>query len=160
MIGLNTFKVREYIMGQFTQVHATKKYRLGTRKSDVAGNEYIYLKGVSSCAAGSWVSFDEAHVTTLAAANAQGRIAVAQAAVDASTKYGWFMIYGTCSALCLSLFADNGKVYLTSTAGSVDDTDVAGDVVMGAVGRSARNTTTGLATFELSYPMVMDLAID
>lgn len=147
-------------MAQFTQVHSTKKYRLGTKKADVAGNEYIYLKGVSSCAAGSWVSFDEAHTTILAQANAQGRVAVAQAAVDAATKYGWFMIYGTCSALCLSGFLDNAKVFLTATPGSVDDTDVAGDAVLCAVGRSARDTGTGMATFEISYPFVHDVAID
>jgi len=147
-------------MSQFTQVHATKKQRLGTRKRDVAGNEYIYLQGVASTAVGSWVSFDEAHVSTLTVANAQGRVAIAQAAVDATTKYGWYMIYGTCSGLCLASFADNGKVYLTSTAGSVDDADVSGDFVMGAVGRSARDTTTGLATFELSYPMVQDTVLD
>ena len=147
-------------MAFYDQVHAEKKFRLGTRVRDVAGNEFIYLQGVASCAVGSWVSFDEAHVTTLTVADAQGRIAVARAAVDATTEYGWFQIYGTCSALCLASFADNGKVYLTSTAGSVDDADVAGDAVVGAVGRSARNATTGLATFELNYPMAHDLAFD
>lgn len=147
-------------MSQFTDVHASKKYRLGTRKKDVAGNEYIYLQGVASCVDGSWVTFDEDHVTILAVADAQGRVAVAQAAVDAATEYGWFMIYGLANALCLASFADNGKVYLTATAGSVDDADVAGDVVMGAVGRSARDTTTGTADFELNYPQVLDLAID
>lgn len=147
-------------MSQFTQVHAVKKYRLGTRKSDPAGNEYIYLKGVASTVAGSWVTFDEAHVTTLAVADAQGRVAVAQAAVDSTSEYGWYMIYGTCSALCLASFLDNGKVYLTSTPGSVDDADVAGDAIVGAVGRSARNTTTGMATFELNRPFAHDLAFD
>jgi hypothetical protein len=147
-------------MAFYNQVHASKKFRLGTRVSDVAGNEYIYLKGITSTAVGSWVTFDEAHVTTLSAANAQGRVAVAQAAVDANTKFGWYMIYGTCSALALTGFVDNGKVYLTATAGSVDDTDVAGDAVIGAIGRSAVNETTLLATFELNYPLVMDLAVD
>lgn len=147
-------------MAFYTDVHATKKYRLGTRKRGANNNEYIYLKGVTNCADGSWVSFDEAHITILLVANAQGRVAVANAAVDAATKYGWFTIYGSESALCLASFADNGKVYLTSTDGSVDDADVAGDAVIGAVGRSARDTTTGMSTFELNYPMVQDLAID
>lgn len=148
-------------MAFYDEVHTTKKYRLGRKQKDNDGNEYIYLKGVDSCAIGSVVSFDEAHVTTLAVANAQGRVAVAKAAVDASTKYGWFGIYGKHAAKVLALFADNGKVYLTSTAGSVDDSDVAGDAVIGMIGRSAIDTpSTGLAYMELNYPVVMDLAVD
>jgi hypothetical protein len=147
-------------MAFYDEVHASQKFRLGTRVRDVAGNEYIYLKGVASTAVGSWVSFDEAHVSTLTVADAQGRIAIAKAAVDATTEFGWYAIYGSHSGLCLASFADNGKVYLTSTAGSVDDADVAGDAVVGAVGRSARNATTGLATFELNYPFAHDLAFD
>jgi len=144
----------------YTEVHSTKKFRLGTKKTANNGNEYIYLQGVANCADGSWVTFDEDHVTTLAVANAQGRVAIANAAVDATTEYGWFTIYGREDGLCLTGFVDNGKVYLTATAGSVDDADVAGDVVIGAIGRSARDTTTGMAEFELNYPVVMDLAID
>lgn len=147
-------------MAFYDQVHAEKKFRLGTRVRDVAGNEFIYLKGVASTAVGSWVFFDEAHVTTLTVANSLGRVAVARAAVDATTKFGWYQIYGSVSALCLASFADNAKVWVTSTAGSVDDADVAVDLVDGAIGRSARDTTTGLATFELNYPMAHDLAFD
>ena len=142
-----------------TAIHGAKRFKLGTRRR-VDDKEYIYLQGVASVVAGTWVTFDEAHVTTRATANAQGRVAVALAAVDSTSEYGWFQIYGSASGLCLADFADNGKVYLTATAGSVDDTDVAGDAVIGAVGRSARNATTGLATFELNYPVVLDLAID
>lgn len=144
-------------MSFFTDVHTTQKFRLGTRIKDAAGNEYIYLKGVASCAAGSWVTFDEAHVTNLSVANDQGRVAVAGAAVVA-TDFGWFMIYGTCSAKVLTGFADNGFVYLTATAGSVDDSAVATDKVVGAFGRSA--ISGGLATVELNYPMVLHEAVD
>ncbi len=147
-------------MAWYDEVHSSKKQFLGLKKRDNTGREFIYLKGVTNCAIGSWVSFDELHVTTLLQANAQGRVAVAMAAVDSSSKYGWFQIYGKASGLALTLFADNGKVYLTSTLGSVDDTDVAGDAVIGAVGRSAVNETSFLATFELNYPFVSDLAID
>lgn len=141
-------------------VDSTNKYALGTRIKDKTGGEFIYLKGVANVAQGSWVTFDEAHLTLLAVANAQGRVAVAGAAVIAN-KYGWFQIYGKVAAKALASFADNGKVYLTSTDGSVDDADVAGDAVIGAVGRSALDTpTTGQAYFELNYPMVQDLAID
>lgn len=149
-------------MAFYDDVHSTKKYRLGTRKVDVAGNEYIYLKGVASTVQGSVVTFDEAHVTTLATANAKGRVAVAMAAVDATTEYGWYCIYGKTSAKVLTGFADNGAVFLTATAGSVDDADVAGDAVIGMVGRSAIDggAATGQAYMEMNYPFVSDIAID
>lgn len=138
-------------MAFYTDVHATKKFRLGTRIRN-NGNEYIYLKGVTSCLDGSWVTFDEVHVTTLGVANGKGRVAIANAVVDAATKFGWFTIYGIESGLCLASYADNAKVWFTSTAGSIDDADVAVDIVTGAIGRSARDTTTGMSLFELSYP--------
>lgn len=146
-------------VGLTTDIHSSALNPVGIRRFDVDGNEWIYLKGVASVADGTWVTFDEASVTTRAVANGQGRVAIAKAALVAST-WGWFIIYGTTTALCLASFADNGKVYLTATDGSVDDADVAGDVVIGAVGRSARDTTTGMASFELDYPQVLDLAID
>jgi len=134
-------------------IDSSETVPLGTKAQDVDGNEYIYLKGVADTAANSWVTFDEAHLTTLAVADAQGRVAVAMAAVVAD-KYGWYQIYGSATGKALASFADNGKVYLTSTAGSVDDAAVAGDCVFGAIGRSA--VSGGTATFELNYPEVLD----
>lgn len=148
-------------MAFYDEVHSEQKFRLGTRVRDKQGNEFIYLQGVASNTANSWVTFDEAHVTTLAVANGQGRVAICGAAFDATTEYGWGCIYGKFAGKALASFADNGKVYLTSTAGSVDDADVAGDAVIGAWGRSALDTpSTGLAYFELNFPMVHDIAVD
>ncbi len=141
--------------GLLTDVDSAARQPVLTRCSDEAGNEYIYLLGVASTAVGSWVSFDEAGVTTLLQANSLGRVGIAMAATVAA-KYGWYCIYGTVPGLCLASYADNAKVWATSTLGSVDDADVAVDLVDGAIGRSARNTTTGLATFELSYPVCMN----
>jgi len=146
-------------VGGLTDVHTTARNQICIRRPDELGNEYIYLKGVANTVAGSWVSFDELGVTTLLVANAQGRVAIAMAATVAST-WGWYQVYGSAQGKALTLFADNGKVYSTSTDGSVDDTDVATNVVEGAVGRSAVNETTLLATFEINYPHVLDLAID
>lgn len=140
-------------------VDTAAQHSVGTRACDASGNEYIYAKGVASTAVGTWVTLDEACLTTRAVANGQGRCAVAMAAIVAS-RWGWYQIYGSASGLALTAFADNAKVYLTSTDGSVDDTDVAADSVIGAIGRSAVNETTFLATFELNYPMVVDIALD
>lgn len=147
-------------IGATDEVHTSQKNPVGLRGFDNLMNEYIYMQGVASVVLGTWVSFDELFITTRLVADAQGRVAIARAAVDATTEFGWFGIYGSFTGLCLASFADNGKVYLTATAGSVDDADVAGDAVVGAVGRSARDTATGLSTFELNYPFAHDLAFD
>jgi hypothetical protein len=49
--------------------------------------------------------------------------------LDATTKFGWLQIKGRAIGKCLTLFADNGVVYLTSTAGSVDDASVAANAL-------------------------------
>jgi hypothetical protein len=147
------------VIGYVGDVHTSALNPVGTKASDENGNEYIYLKGVASTVVGSWVSFDEAGQTTLLVTNAQGRVGIAMAAIVAS-RWGWYQIYGSASGKALTAFADNGKVYVTATDGSVDDADVATNVVEGAVGRSAVDETTFLATFELNYPQVLDLAID
>lgn len=146
----------------YDEVHATQKYRLGVRNKSKAGNEYVYLKGVSSCADGSWVTIAAGWTAVLAVADGQGMLAVANAAIDAATKYGWFTIWGVEDALCLTAFdGTNGAgTYLTGTAGSVDDTDVAGDAVHQAIGLTDRDTTTGMASFQLAFPFVLDLATD
>lgn len=143
----------------WSDIHTTKRYRLGTIKTDIKGNKYMYVQGVASGAQYDWVTIDEDHVTTRAVANGQGRVGILQAALDATTDFGWMAIYGNHYGKALTGFVDNGVVYLTATAGSIDDTDVAGDQVYGAVGRSALDATgnpTGTAEFELNWPEVLD----
>lgn len=149
-------------MAWYDDVHAVQKYRLGTRVKGKQGNEYVYLKGVTNCADGSWVTIAASWTAVLAVADGQGMVAIANGAVDAATKYGWFTVWGNEDGLCLASFdGTNGAgTYLTSTAGSVDDTDVAGDAVVNAIGLTDRNTTTGMATFQIAFPFCHDLAID
>lgn len=119
--------------------------------------EFIYLKGVASCALGSWVTYNaDDYSTTLLAANAIGPVAVAMAATVAG-EYGWYQIKGKAIGKALAAYADNGLVYATATAGSVDDAVVAGDRVKNAIGASAVDTpSTGLAEFEIEYPFMDD----
>ena len=151
------------VVGQPGDIHTSAQNPLGLICPGVDANgyygEWIYLTGVAATVLGSWVTYDEAGLTILTVADAQGDVAVASGAIVAA-NFGWYQITGNVSALCLTAFADNGKVYLTSTAGSVDDADVAGDFVVGAIGRSARDTTTGRATFQISRPKVQDTAFD
>jgi hypothetical protein len=116
--------------------------------------EFIYLKGLASTAVGEVVHYNsDDYSTTLAVANGIGPIAVAMAATVAS-EYGWYQISGKASALALTGFADDANVYLTATAGSIDDADVAGDYVANAKGASA--VASGLADLEISRPSTAD----
>lgn len=144
--------------GDTSNVDTTQKHPVGTRAYDKSGNEYIYCAGVASCVVGSWVSMDEVNQLALAVADAKGRVGVAMAAIVASS-WGWVQVYGKNEiALALASFADNGVIYLTSTDGSIDDSDVAGDLVKGAMGRGA--VSGGVITCELNYPFVDDSADD
>jgi hypothetical protein len=120
--------------------------------------EFIYLLGVASTAVGSWVTYNmDDGSTTLLAANAIGPVAVAMSA-NVASQYGWYQIQGKAVGKVLASYADNGLVYATATAGSVDDAVVTGDMVVNAKGASAIGTpSSGLAEMEISRPFVNDL---
>ena len=80
------------------------------------------------------------------AADAIGPVGVMMATLDAATDFGWVQISGKAIGNCLTGFADNGKVYATATAGSIDDASVAGDLVVNAKGASAIDTLQAEAT--------------
>jgi hypothetical protein len=75
----------------------------------------------------------------------------------AGPNYGWYQIGGKAVGKALTGFADNGLVFATSTAGSIDDAVVAGDRVKKAIGASALDgPATGMAEFELDRPFMDD----
>lgn len=119
--------------------------------------EFIYLKGVASTARGTWVTYNaDDFSTTRLAANAIGAVAIAMAATVASTE-GWYQITGKAVGLATALYADDGLVYATATAGTVDDAVVAGDRVKNAIGASAVDTpSSGFAEFEINRPFMDD----
>lgn len=132
-------------------VDTAAKIPLGTRARDKNGNEYIYLTGVASTTAGSWVTFDEAYLTTLLAANAAGPVAIAMAATVAST-FGWYQIFGKNTVAKSDTVAADAPLYIDGTAGRVDDLGVAGDWISGAVSSTA--DTANVVTVWISYPFV------
>lgn len=140
-------------MAFYDDIHTTKRFRLGTRKRDIEGNEYIYLKGVGSTVAGDVVAFDENYETTRLLQATIGRVAVAKAAVDATTEFGWYQIWGKCTLVkvATSFAADQAGVWATATAGTVDDSGAgAEEFIYGMLGRTA--IASGTATMELNYP--------
>lgn len=145
----------------FAETSTTLKHPLGTIAEGLdptyGPGTFIYLKGVSSTAVGSWVTFayDDGS-TTLLAANAIGPVAVAMSA-NVANQYGWYQRRGKAVAKVAASFADNGNVYATATAGTADDAVVSGDRVKGAVGASAIDTpSTGLAEMEIDNPFMDD----
>jgi hypothetical protein len=149
-----------------TTVAATAQHPLGTvvkavdRGDNANGEgEFMYVKGVSNGAVGCWavINYDD-YSTTLTLANAIGPLGIMMSVLSsATTTFGWVQIRGKAVGNALVSFLDNADVYLTGTAGSVDDTDVAGDFVSGAKGASAVDgPATGKAEFEIMYPFVRD----
>jgi hypothetical protein len=141
----------------------TAKLPLGRRiqayDSTYNVGEFIYLKGVASTAVGSWVHYNaDDFSTALAVADGIGPVAVAMSA-NVASQYGWYQIHGKAVGKALASYVDNALVWLTSTAGSIDDAVVDGDMVHLAKGASAVDTpSTGLAEFEIAYPYTDDIA--
>lgn len=138
--------------GAVTQVNTTKLAPLGARSFDESGNEYVYLQGVANTTANSWVSYPSGtFITVLHVAAAKGKVAIAMAAVLAS-QFGWYMIYGLGTGKVTTGGA-GAKVWATATPGTVDNTDVATDLIAGVIQVGA--TAANLATFDLNYPMAL-----
>lgn len=135
-----------------TEVSTTAKHKLGSLYSK-QGNIYIYMLGVASTGIGSFVTYDENFATTLLAANAIGRVAVAMAALVAS-RYGWYQIFGVNTTAKTDTVAAGTQAYIDGTAGRVDDAVVTGDMVLGCTIESA--DASNVATVSLSYPFVTD----
>jgi hypothetical protein len=142
-------------VGALTDIHSSALNPLGSIKED-GTNRYIYLRGCASVVAADAVSYDEAFLATRLVASAVGGVAWALAAVVAD-KYGWFQISGTVTGNAAAAFADNGKVFATATPGVIDDAVVAGDQVVGAVGRSALSGST--ATLQLIGTPVIGVSV-
>tara|TARA_R100001377_G_scaffold29447_1_gene16015 strand:- start:2211 stop:2714 length:504 start_codon:yes stop_codon:yes gene_type:complete len=142
----------------------TQNHVLGTivQAVDVASTaygagEFVYLKGLASTVLGSFVTYNaDDNSTTLLAANAIGPVAVSMS-INVASSFGWYQISGKAVGKALAGYADNGLVFATATAGSIDDAVVAGDRVKLAKGASAVNTpSTGLAEFEIQRPFMDD----
>jgi len=124
--------------------------------------EFIYLKGVASTAVGSWVGYSPALGTSvLAVANGNYPLAVSMSTNTTTTSYGWYQINGVAQALGLtSITHSTGFLWLTATAGSVDDASVIGDSVL-----NARKTTTVhvvgtfLDTYNINRPFTLNRVV-
>lgn len=143
---------------QIATVDASQVFNLGQtcKARDTSSGylgEFIYMQGVASCAAGSWVllNYDNGVVSLLGDTNIGG-VGVAMAATVAST-FGWFQIRGKAEANLAASCADNAALYTTATAGAVDDVVTGQYQIWGA--RCAETVTSAaVGEVELHYPQV------
>jgi len=132
-------------------VDSAQSGEIGRRSWDVNGNEFTYLQGTASVAAGSWVSFDNSGNVELLAANAVGPVGIAMAAITAG-KFGWYQTYGVNTIAKTDTISAKKSLYIDGTSGRVDDLGVAGDIVVGATSITA--DSSNVATVFLNYPNV------
>lgn len=130
------------------EVHTSKQNDLGAmRRFSVANGQgvtgavpmyFIYLAGVASTVASSVVVFGQGVFTTaLVATGVKGSIAIASAAVNLSTSYGWYTYIGQDLGIARSAIASNVPLYAGGVSGSLDDVAVKGDQVMNCMARNA-----------------------
>jgi hypothetical protein len=126
---------------------------------------FVYAKSTAtSTNIGDWVVFlPDSWEVIRAIPDSIGAVGVSML-VHAANSYVWYQISGKCVAKAAAGFVDNANVYLTATAGVVDDAVVAGDRVKLAKGASAVGTLAGAdgtsitsaAEFEIHRPFVDD----
>ena len=139
------------------ETSTVQMFPLGTRVRAVdptyGEGEFIYLKGLALTAVGECVIYDQyAGTTKRAVAGDRGPCAWAMSA-NVANQFGWYQIAGAAVAKVAAAFAAAGNVYLTATAGTIDDATVAGDKVDGARGKTAIDTpSTGLAVLQIDRP--------
>lgn len=129
------------------EVHTVQANQLGAVRefsNDGVVMSYIYLSGLTSTASGEWVAFDPGTFsTTRLATTSKGSVAVATAAIDAATKWGWYGYIGSFSAFNLSATLSNNAVFASGTAGAGTSAVTKNAQIKKAVTRGAPPTTTG-----------------
>jgi hypothetical protein len=70
---------------------------------------------------------------------------------NVASQWGWYQVSGS-GPVKSGTVADNASIYLTSTAGTVDDTVIAGQLVAGMVAKAA--TSGGFTTVQFDRPTI------
>jgi hypothetical protein len=120
--------------------------------------EFVYVKGVASGAANLLVTYvPHTGVTALTGARSKGLLGVMMAALSATTLFGWLQIKGVAEVAVNGTVVAGATVYLTATAGKVDDAVVAGDIVYGANFATADGTpSANIARVSIAEPYCGD----
>ena len=137
-------------------IDQTAIYNVGRQYTTPNGDTYVYIQGIASVVAGDWVHYTitttGASTTARAVANGVGPLGVAVGALIAG-DFGWVQVSGLCltaGAISGGGAAAGNAVYLTGTAGLVDDVVVVGDLVNGAL--FTVTESSAIAGVWLNYP--------
>ena len=138
-------------------------WNVGRIYTTTNGDEYVSIGGVASTVAGDWLSFlvtsTSGSTTVRAIANVVGPLGIAVGALI-NTKFGWVQTAGlnlAGGAISGGGGAAGNPVYLTATAGLVDDAFVDGDMVFGAA--FVVTESSAIAGFWLAHPTTNNLDI-
>jgi hypothetical protein len=133
-------------------------YRVKALDATYGEGEFVYVKGVSSGAAGLCATYDpKTGVTALTGARSKGLLCVFVSALSSNTTYGWAQVRGDADVQVAGSVVAGATVYLTGTAGKLDDAVVAGDIVYGANFGTADGTpAANHALVALAYPSCSD----
>lgn len=138
-----------------------QKHALGTirRAQDTTygSGSFMYLKGVASTAIGTVVVYDQyLGTTTIApATGGKGPVAISMSA-NVASQWGWYQIEGAAVVAAPNAMVVGAEVFmLAATPGSVDDAQVNGEQVVGAVVSTTTGTpSAGLAVIQISRPFL------
>lgn len=155
-----SFKHTSGILGAqpIHEASTVQRHAIGTvvlaKDTTYGEGEFVYLLGVASTAQGDLVSYESDVGTTTRSLAGGGASAgpMAVAASDCTTGlYGWYQITGSAPVKAATV-SDNTVLYLTATAGQVDDLASSGEMVDGLRAKAA--TSSGYATCQLNRPNV------
>lgn len=136
---------------EITNVSTSQLHPLGTKVLDTDGNEYVYVKGVTSGILGAVANYDELGLTTLVGNATIGPVCVFMAILSANT-YGWGQIWGSATVKTTESVDDNDLAYTTATGGAVSDTSGGSFVrVSNMVYRAAGSGATTVVA-QIAYP--------
>lgn len=116
--------------------------------------QFLYLAGCALTEPGDVVRYNLKTGATVrvvhGGATSTGPLAVAMSA-NVAGQNGWYAVFGAVPVNAATVAAD-APLYLTSTAGQLDDAVVSGDKISGIISLAA--TSAGFATCQLAYPEV------
>lgn len=105
--------------------------------------EFVLAYGVASLQIGDAVRIGLNYATTRTVASIRGLIGISMSANTSTTALSWFCVRGQVPVRAAAAIAADTPLFVTATAGSLDDAVVAGDNVVGAMAVSASGATVG-----------------
>lgn len=103
--------------------------------------EFVLAYGVASLQIGDAVRIGAGYATTRTVASVRGMVGISMSANTDTAALSWFCVRGQVPARVAAATAANTPLFVTATAGSLDDAVVAGDNVVGATAATAQSAT-------------------